>query len=73
VGNDLSYLISILHQMEIVQVALKIKRSQVSHDVFMYPMEPESREILHGLLPAHVQSMGPIIAVDELFEVTVWA
>lgn len=59
--------------MEIVQVALKIKRSQVSHDVFMYPMEPESREILHGLLPAHVQSLGPIVAVGELFEVTVCA
>jgi hypothetical protein len=59
--------------MEIVQVALKIKRSQVSDDVFLYPMEPENREILHGFLPSHVQSMGPIVDIEDLFEVTVFA
>lgn len=71
-GSDLSYLITILYQTEIVRVALRINRSQVSEDVFQYPMEPENREILHGFLPEHVRSMGPIVAVEELFNVTVF-
>jgi len=34
-------------------------------------MEPDSRTALHKFLPPFVQWMGPIIEVEQIFDVTV--
>jgi len=48
---------------------LQVKRDVLPGDCAEYPMEPENRKAIHALLPLHVQTCGPIVAVDELFEV----
>lgn len=69
-GNDVCFLITVLYGDELIRCALKVNRDQLGGDVAEYPMEPENREKLHALLPLHVQTCGPIVAVDaELFEV----
>jgi len=49
--------------------ALKVKRDELPGDCAEYPMETENRQHLHGLLPLHVRESGPIIKVEDLFEV----
>ena len=70
-AREVSFLIAILYELTIVRVALKIDRAKLSSECFMYPMEPENRAELLSHLPQHVRDMGPIINVEDLFEVTV--
>lgn len=65
------FLITILYEDALLRVALKIKHDSIKPDVWENPMEPENREILHSLLPLHVQTCGHIVEVEELFEVEV--
>lgn len=68
-----SFLISILyHEHErILRCALKVHRDHLTGDCAAYPMEPGNKEQLHRLLPEHVRSCGPIVGVDEIFEVEI--
>jgi hypothetical protein len=70
-GTDISWLVTVLYGDTILRCALKVPRASVSSDCAEYPMIPENREAIHALLPLHVKSCGPIVAVDELFEVHV--
>lgn len=49
--------------------ALKVKRDCFQGDMASFPMEPESREFIHGLLPLHVRECGPVVNVRDLYEV----
>lgn len=51
--------------------AIKCRRNDLPPDCIEYPMEMESRHAIYDLLPDHVRSMGPIVGVEELFEVHV--
>ena len=64
------FLITLLYeeQSTLMKCALKVRRDFID-DVAEYPMEEASREFLHGLLPEHVRSVGPIVDVEEIFEV----
>ncbi len=62
-------LITILYDDALMRVALKVKKDQVEGDWEEYPMEPENREKIHAMLPAHVSNCGPIVNVEPLFEV----
>ena len=69
-------LITILYEdsddvQTLLQCALKVKRDTLNAEVYIYPMEPEYRKILHSLLPLHVRNRGPIVDVEEIFEVQV--
>jgi len=69
-GNDICFLITVLHDNTLIKCALKVKCDQLSGDVADYPMEPENLEQLHNLLPEHVRSLGNIVDVNrELFEI----
>lgn len=71
-NNDICFLITILYNDTLMKCALKISFEDVHPDVYTYPMEPESREVLHKLLPEHVRSCGPIVDVDtDLFEIVI--
>jgi hypothetical protein len=70
-GEYVSFLVSILYEMTIVRTAVSVKRDLLPADVISYPMEPDSRKVLHKLLPEFVQWMGPIIEVEQIFDVTV--
>jgi hypothetical protein len=68
-GSDICWLITVLYGTELVQCAMKVERDALPGDCAEYPMEPENRKAIHALMPLHVQSCGPIVAVDRLFEV----
>lgn len=66
------FLITLLDHDSLIRCALKVKRDVVGEDVIEYPLEPENREILSNLLPEHVRSCGPIVAVStDLYDVHV--
>jgi hypothetical protein len=69
--KHVSFLISILYDMTIVKVAVAIDKSLLSSDTLEYHMEESSREELHKHLPLHVQTMGPIVDVEYIFNVSV--
>jgi len=68
-SEDVCFLITVLNEDRLLRCALKVKRDSLSGDVIDYPMEPENREQLYKLLPLHVQSCGPIVDVEGIFEV----
>jgi hypothetical protein len=68
-GNDICWLVTVLYGDTLLQCALKVPRTAVGCDCWEYPMEPENRKAIHALLPLHVQTCGPIVAVEELFDV----
>lgn len=68
-GDDINWLVTVLYGDTLLQCALQVKRDALPGDCAEYPMEPENRKAIHALLPLHVQTCGPIVAVDELFEV----
>ncbi len=70
-GDQVCFLISILYEGTLLKCALKVSSDALPGDCAEYPMEPENREILHGLLPLHVRECGPIVNVEPIFEVIV--
>ena len=69
-GSDICFLITVLYGNTLIKCALKVDREKLGGDVAEHPMELDNREKLHALLPAHVQSCGPIVDVDtSLFEI----
>jgi hypothetical protein len=68
-GDDINWLVTVLYGDTLLRCALQVKRDALPGDCAEYPMEPENRKAIHALLPLHVQTCGPIVAVDELFEV----
>jgi len=67
--DSVSWLITVLCGDELLRCALKVKRDACPGDCIAHPMEPENRLAIHTMLPLHVQNCGPIVAVEELFEV----
>jgi len=73
VGNDICLLITLFYtgQDQLIQCALKANRDSFDGDCLDYPMEPENRNQIMNMLPAHVRSIGPIVKVESIFEITV--
>ena len=65
-GNETCFLVTILYGDTLLKAALTYSGDG---DVAEYPMEPENREILHGLLPLHVRECGPIVDVETIFAI----
>jgi len=53
-----------------MKCAVKFNRDKMPEGCESYPMEPKHREWIHSMLPTHVQSIGPIVAVENIFEIT---
>lgn len=70
-GNTTCLLITILFKQQLLKCALKVNKDQVASDALNYPMEQDSRETLHKLLPEHVRSCGPIVAVESIFNIQI--
>lgn len=68
-----SFLITILFKHEddysIVNYAIKVRNDLLPDDFARYPMEPENREQLYQLLPAHMK--GSIVAVERIGDVVI--
>jgi hypothetical protein len=70
-SDEVCWLITVLHGDTILLCALKVKRCDLPGDCAQYPMEPENRKVIHALLPLHVRACGPIISMEQLFDVHV--
>ena len=71
--DTISWLIYVFNESQgtVIRCALKVNRDRLMDDAAEYPMEPESRKSIHALLPEHIQSYGPIIAVDHIDDVVI--
>ncbi|RLI53386.1 MAG: hypothetical protein DRP09_15835 [Candidatus Thorarchaeota archaeon] len=71
--NYVCFLITVCNvsDLEWVKCALKVNIDALSNDmdIIHYPLEPENREVLHGLLPLHVRNVGKIVDVETIFDV----
>lgn len=65
------FLITVLYQMNgtLLKCALKVEADSVPGNCEEYPMEPKNREYFHSLLPEHVRSCGPVVAIESIFEI----
>jgi len=75
-SDELNWLITILAAGDVLlRVAVKIDKWDLPSgrilDITNCPMEPENRKAIHALLPDHVRAFGPIVAVEEIFDVCV--
>ena len=61
-GEHRYYLITILYGDQLLRCALKTKPE-------VNPMEHDARVRLHAKLPLHVRSCGPIVEVQEIFDI----
>lgn len=68
-GDEISWLVTVLYGDQLLRCALKVNVKDLPHGAIEYPMEPEHRELIHSLLPMHVQSCGPVVEVENLFEI----
>lgn len=64
----ITWLITVLYGDTLIKCSLKVHKEKLEGDCDQYPMEPENRKQIHALLPLHVQSCGPIVAIDSIFE-----
>ncbi len=68
-NNHLNFLISITDGKALYRVALKTSQDMFTGDAAEYCLEPENKAQFKKLLPLHVQTIGEIIEVEEIFEV----
>lgn len=64
-SNDLCLLITVLNGDSLLRCALKIKSGLGKYGE--YPME--HKDAIHEMLPLHVKSCGPIVDIEEIFEI----
>jgi len=48
---------------------LKVKMDRLKGDCRKCPMEPENRQQLYDLLPEHIQTLGDIVEVSEIYDI----
>jgi hypothetical protein len=68
-GSTMNWLVTVLYGDQFLRCALQVDRDMLEGDCADYPMELENCAQIHALLPLHVRNCGPIVAIDEIFEV----
>jgi hypothetical protein len=72
-NDSICWLVTVLYERRktLLRCALKVKRNDLPGEWWCgsHPMEPENRAAIHALLPAHVRECGPVVDVQEIFEV----
>lgn len=78
-GSDIYWLITLYYEYNntLITCALHTNRDALieagcTDDIEEAYMEPENRKVIRDLLPSHVQSVGPIVAIDGLFHITAY-
>lgn len=67
----ISFLVTVLYGDRLIKCAIRIDKTVNGGSWLDYPMEHDSREKLHAMLPLHVRSCGPIVGVEEIFDVSI--
>jgi hypothetical protein len=67
---ELNFLLTMTDGVALYRVALQIDNGNLMPgDARQYPLEPENLAYFHSLLPGHVQTLGTIVHVEEIFEI----
>jgi len=67
--DKVSLLITLLYEGSLLRCALKVDGNAFDDDVFAFPLEPENKDIIRAALPEHIKSCGPIVAVEQIFDI----
>lgn len=69
-GTDICLLVVLLHEatMTLFRCALRAERDELG-DAWPHWVEPGNREKIRNLLPEHVRTLGPVVEVEEIFEI----
>jgi len=68
-NDNINWLVTILYNQELVRIAFQCKPKDLPPHVREHPMAIDSRAIIRNLLPHHIKSCGPIVDIEELFDV----
>ena len=70
-GNAVCYLITLLTEngRSLYRIALKLNREELSGDIVSHYAEIENRAIIYSFLPEHIRELGPIVDIEEIFEI----
>jgi len=70
-SDTINWLLTIVYRGGLLRCALQVKRDTLTDYCIQNPMEPENLETIQELLPAHVRSCGPLVAVEPIFEICI--
>jgi hypothetical protein len=71
-GEELCFLITLLASDNmLIRVALKVNEKDFPEECREGPTLYEDKTVLWNMLPLHCQTIGPIVQVEDLFEITV--
>lgn len=70
-SEDICFLITLTDNNVLYKVALRAKRDLFFGDCLDRPMLSDNREFLFHMLPMHVQDLGKIVDIEEIFEVEI--
>jgi len=62
-SDEVALLLTILYDDDILRVAIKIKRDRLPDEYYA-----EHKELIRSWLPEHIKSCGPIIHVEDIFD-----
>lgn len=68
-SNTICWLLTILYGDTVLRVAVCFERDKFTQDEIDYPMETETRAKIRATLPLHIRECGPILDIEEIFEV----
>lgn len=68
-SNYIGLLVTVLYNNELLKCALSVNMNKVSAEIWMWPDKEENKVAIRKLLPEHVRSCGPVVEVEEIFEV----
>ena len=67
---DVCWLITVLDGDTLLRCAVRFSPARLSRECLEYYMEPEHRKhIREELLPMHVRDCGPIVQIEEIFDI----
>ena len=69
-SDSICWLVTVLYERNktLLRCALKVREKDVS-EWCRERMNAPSRAAIHAMLPAHVRECGPVVDVQEIFEV----
>lgn len=72
-GSSKDFLVTLVNGSSLLKVAIRFTNglTREEEDAMTYWAEPVNQEWIKSKLPAHVASVGPIVEVEDLFDISV--
>lgn len=70
-NDDIQMLITLTNGEEMIRIALRVTKKQITEDDMEFWAESETKKKIHDLLPFTVRNWGQIIDIERLFDITI--